>query len=203
MTMPLRELKKLHPKICQSDIRRGPRWATQDHTGSLKLHTSTALACSLVGIDLRSRAHGVSGSEALRPPGHSQEHCSPLYFLRLQLTSLMKVLRHSIRYCSMVLGARALSLHAAAIVCSLRCIITVTMCADWDQVLSVVKGTSFATKHAARAMMAAKTAGSIVSIPSTSAFVAQPALVPYSTSKGAILTMTRVSALNLGKAGIR
>ena len=79
-----------------------------------------------------------------------------------------------------------------------------TLRADWDQVLGTnVKGTSFATKHAARAMVAAKTAGAIVNIASTSAFVAQPGFVPYSTTKGAILQMTRVSALDLGKAGIR
>ena len=89
-------------------------------------------------------------------------------------------------------------------VSSLRCITAATMRADWDQVLGTnVRGTSFATKHAARAMVAAKTAGAIVNIASTSAFVAQPGFVPYSTSKGAILQMTRVSALDLGKAGIR
>ena len=89
-------------------------------------------------------------------------------------------------------------------VSSLRCVTVATMHADWDQVLGTnVKGTSFATKHVARAMVAAKTAGAIVNIASTSAFVAQPDFVPYSTSKGAILQMTRVSALDLGKAGIR
>ena len=87
---------------------------------------------------------------------------------------------------------------------SLGCLTAATMRADWDQVLGTnVRGTSFATKHAARAMIADKTAGAIVNIASTSAFVAQPAFVPYSTSKGAILQMTRVSALDLGKAGIR
>ena len=52
-------------------------------------------------------------------------------------------------------------------------------------------------------MMTAKVAGSIVNIASTSAFVAQPSFVPYSTSKGAILQITRCSALDLGRFGIR
>ena len=78
------------------------------------------------------------------------------------------------------------------------------MCADWDRVLGTnVKGTAFAIKHTARAMIEAQTAGSIVNIASTSASVAQPAFVPYSTSKGAILQITRCSALDLGKANIR
>jgi len=77
-------------------------------------------------------------------------------------------------------------------------------CADWERVLGTnVKGTAFAIKHAAKAMINAKAAGSIVNIASTSAFVAQPSFVPYSTSKGAILQITRCSALDLGKANIR
>ena len=66
-----------------------------------------------------------------------------------------------------------------------------------------MKGTAFAIKHTAQAMLMAKVAGSIVNIASTSAFVAQPSFVPYSTSKGAILQITRCSALDLGKFGIR
>jgi NAD(P)-dependent dehydrogenase (short-subunit alcohol dehydrogenase family) len=46
-------------------------------------------------------------------------------------------------------------------------------------------------------------AGSIVNIASTSAFVAQPGFVPYSTSKGAVLQLTRCSALDLGCHKVR
>ena len=45
--------------------------------------------------------------------------------------------------------------------------------------------------------------GAIVNVASTSAFVAQPGFVPYSTSKGAVLQLTRCSALDLGAHGIR
>lgn len=74
---------------------------------------------------------------------------------------------------------------------------------DWERVLGTnVKGYSFAIKHVGRAMVAQK-AGAIVNIASTSAFVAQPGFVPYSTSKGAVMQLNRCSALDLGRHGIR
>ncbi|CAL8468178.1 g7717 [Coccomyxa elongata] len=74
---------------------------------------------------------------------------------------------------------------------------------EWDRVLGTnVKGYSWGIKHAGRAMMAQK-CGAIVNIASTSAFVAQPGFVPYSTSKGAVLQLTRCSALDLGSHGVR
>ena len=75
--------------------------------------------------------------------------------------------------------------------------------ADWERVLGTnVKGYSFAIKHVGRAMLAQKS-GAIVNIASTSAFVAQPGFVPYSTSKGAVMQLSRCSALDLGRYGIR
>ena len=65
-----------------------------------------------------------------------------------------------------------------------------------------VKGYSFAIKHVGRAMMA-QACGAIVNIASTSAFVAQPGFVPYSTSKGAIMQLSRCCALDLGRHGVR
>ena len=65
-----------------------------------------------------------------------------------------------------------------------------------------VKGYAYGIKHAARAMLSQK-AGAIVNIASTSAYVAQPGFVPYSTSKGAILQLSRCCALDLGSHGIR
>lgn len=51
--------------------------------------------------------------------------------------------------------------------------------------------------------MRERKSGSIVNIASTSAFMAQPAFVPYNTSKGAILQLTRCVALDVGRLGIR
>ena len=103
---------------------------------------------------------------------------------------------------------------------------------DWDAVLSTnVKGSALVTKHCVLAMVAGPTAplnpaaapsveqllqppappadlaagnaGAIVNIASISAFVGQPAIVPYAATKAAILQMTRNVALDCGKHGIR
>jgi NAD(P)-dependent dehydrogenase (short-subunit alcohol dehydrogenase family) len=80
---------------------------------------------------------------------------------------------------------------------------------DWDRVLSVnVKGAAFATKHALPLMREriAKTGApgpNVVNISSISAFTAQEHFLPYSTTKAAILQMTRNIAIDVGKDGIR
>eukprot|EP00698_Gefionella_okellyi_P020593 TRINITY_DN6484_c0_g1_i1.p1 TRINITY_DN6484_c0_g1~~TRINITY_DN6484_c0_g1_i1.p1 ORF type:complete len:256 (-),score=49.65 TRINITY_DN6484_c0_g1_i1:8-775(-) len=75
---------------------------------------------------------------------------------------------------------------------------------DWDRVLGVnVKGTALCTKHAVAPMIAAGKGGSIINVGSISSFISQPAFVPYNTSKGAILQLTRCCAYDLGKHGIR
>ena len=45
--------------------------------------------------------------------------------------------------------------------------------------------------------------GSIVNIASVSSFLAQPAFIPYNTSKGALLQLTRCLALDLAPDNIR
>jgi meso-butanediol dehydrogenase / (S,S)-butanediol dehydrogenase / diacetyl reductase len=76
---------------------------------------------------------------------------------------------------------------------------------QWDTVLSVnVKGYAITAKYAIKAMVKSQcTNGSIVNIASTSSFVAQPAFVPYNTTKGAILQLSRCMALDHGPQGIR
>ena len=74
---------------------------------------------------------------------------------------------------------------------------------DWQRVLGVnVLGPSYMVKHALEPMKAAG-GGSIVNIASVSSFIAQPAFVPYNTSKGALLQLTRCLAMDLAPDNIR
>jgi dihydroanticapsin dehydrogenase len=74
---------------------------------------------------------------------------------------------------------------------------------DWRRVLEVnVVGTAVCSRYAAEEM---KTTGkgAIVNLGSISSFVAQPGFVTYSSTKAAILQMTRNMALDLAPYGIR
>ena len=51
--------------------------------------------------------------------------------------------------------------------------------------------------------MRAAGGGSIVNLASVNSFIANPAFVPYNTSKGAILQLSRCIALDHGKDMIR
>ncbi len=75
--------------------------------------------------------------------------------------------------------------------------------ADWDKVMGVnVVGPAnmvrFALPH-----LKASDAGAIVNMASVSSFVAAPAFIPYNSSKGALLQLTRSLAMDLGEFGIR
>ncbi len=75
--------------------------------------------------------------------------------------------------------------------------------ADWQRVFGVnVLGPSYTVKHALEHMRAAG-GGSIVNVASVSSFIAQPAFVPYNTSKGALLQLTRCLAMDLAPDNIR
>ena len=75
--------------------------------------------------------------------------------------------------------------------------------ADWDKVMGVnVVGPAnvvrFALPH-----LKQSTAGAIVNMASVSSLVAAPAFVPYNSSKGAVLQLTRSLAMDLAPDGIR
>jgi len=75
--------------------------------------------------------------------------------------------------------------------------------ADWQRMLSVnVMGTALMAKYASEYMKAAG-GGSIVNLGSISSFVAQPSFITYSSTKGAILQMTRNMAMDLAPYNIR
>ena len=75
--------------------------------------------------------------------------------------------------------------------------------ADWRRVFGVnVLGPSYMVKSALEPMKAAG-GGSIVNVASVSSFIAQPAFVPYNTSKGALLQLTRCLAMDLAPDNIR
>ncbi len=74
---------------------------------------------------------------------------------------------------------------------------------DWQRVMGVnLFGAANTVKHALPHMKAAG-GGSIVNIASVSSLIAQPEFVPYSSSKGALLQLTRCLALDLAPHKIR
>jgi 3alpha(or 20beta)-hydroxysteroid dehydrogenase len=74
--------------------------------------------------------------------------------------------------------------------------------ADFDRHWDVnVKPTWLSAKHGRELLRA--TGGSIVSVASVDAFVAEPLLVPYCASKAALVNLCRGLALELGPLGVR
>lgn len=74
---------------------------------------------------------------------------------------------------------------------------------QWSKILDVnVRGYALMAK-AVVPLMKRQRSGSIIQIASISSFVAQPEFVPYSTTKGAVLQMTRNLALDLGTFNVR
>jgi NAD(P)-dependent dehydrogenase (short-subunit alcohol dehydrogenase family) len=73
----------------------------------------------------------------------------------------------------------------------------------WTKVLNVnVRGYALMAK-AVVPLLKQQRSGSIIQMVSMSGWIAQPEFVPYSTSKGAVLQMTRNLALDLGPYNIR
>ncbi|RRD04972.1 SDR family oxidoreductase [Arachnia propionica] len=74
----------------------------------------------------------------------------------------------------------------------------------FDKVMAVnARGTLLVTKYASRSMIRAGVGGSIVNVSSQASLVALPNHVSYGSSKAAVDNITRVSALELGRYGIR
>ncbi|CAF1582846.1 unnamed protein product [Didymodactylos carnosus] len=74
---------------------------------------------------------------------------------------------------------------------------------DWTKVFNInVRGYALMAKYVVPIMKKQKS-GCIINMASHSSLIAQPAFVPYSTTKGAILQMTRNLALDLGPFNIR
>src|SRR3954451_22050440 len=76
--------------------------------------------------------------------------------------------------------------------------------AVFDKVIAVnARGTLLVTKYAARSMIRLGQGGSIVNVSSQASLVALPGHISYGASKAALDSITRVSALELGKYNIR
>ena len=74
----------------------------------------------------------------------------------------------------------------------------------FDRVIGInARGTLLVIKYAAHEMIAAGRGGSIVNVSSQASLVALKGHVSYGASKAAVDSITRVSALELGGAGIR
>lgn len=81
---------------------------------------------------------------------------------------------------------------------------TETDIAVFDQVITVnARGALLVIKYAARTMQRLGRGGSIVNVSSQASLVALPGHISYGSSKAALDNITRVSALELGKDGIR
>lgn len=75
--------------------------------------------------------------------------------------------------------------------------------ADYDHVMDInAKGVFFCSQEAARVMVD-NGGGSIIHMSSITASVAEPNAVQYGASKGAVASMTRHMAMDLGEYGIR
>ena len=76
--------------------------------------------------------------------------------------------------------------------------------AVFDRVVSInTRGPLLVTKYASRSMISLGRGGSIVNVSSQAALVALTGHVSYGSSKAALDNITRVSALELGRYGIR
>ncbi len=76
--------------------------------------------------------------------------------------------------------------------------------ADWDRTFDVnVRSMLLTTQVVAKAMITASTGGSIVNMASMGGKVGAPTQAHYAASKAAVISLTRVSAMELGPHGIR
>lgn len=75
---------------------------------------------------------------------------------------------------------------------------------DWDRTIATnLRGTFLNTQMAAKAMIAARQPGAIITLGSGCNKLAFPKLVDYTTSKGGIEQFTKVAAVELGPHNIR
>lgn len=75
---------------------------------------------------------------------------------------------------------------------------------DFDSVMSVhARGTFLGLREAARRMIASGTSGSIVNVTSSAGLAGTIGQINYSAAKGAIISMTKSAAKELGRRGIR
>jgi len=75
---------------------------------------------------------------------------------------------------------------------------------EWDSVLDVnLKGTFFMSQQMGRHLVATRRGGSIISVASTHGVIGFPTRSAYGISKGAIVQMTRMLAIEWAEQGIR
>jgi len=75
---------------------------------------------------------------------------------------------------------------------------------EWDRVVDVcLKGVFLAVKHESKAMKDAGHGGAIVNIASLNSFQAAEGMSAYCAAKAGVVMLTKVAAMELGRAGIR
>lgn len=78
-----------------------------------------------------------------------------------------------------------------------------TTVAQWDAIMAVNLRAPFLLMQEAIPLMKAGGGGSVVNIGSINAYIGEPKLTAYSTSKGGLMTLTKNAASYLGHYGIR
>ena len=100
------------------------------------------------------------------------------------------------------LGPIATLVNAAGVACGPGLPFTNNTEADWDRVLSVnVKGMFFTAKAASADMIAAGD-GRIVNVSSVVGIISAPFMPPYSVSKAAVNSLTKVMARDMAPHGV-
>lgn len=75
---------------------------------------------------------------------------------------------------------------------------------DWQRVIDInLTGSFILAKHVIAHMLEAGVKGSVVNLASAYGMTGGPGSVPYNTSKGAVIQLTRSMAVDYGPAGIR
>jgi len=166
--------------------------------GGLGLAVATTLArrgYRVIGVDCDE-----SGSDRFIQSAGTQDSSRPLFY-RADVTSHTEV--------SAVVGEaiEAAGSIDALVTCAgireIEDVLTITP-ERWNEVIAInLTGTFFCCQEVAKAMVAAKNGGGIVTIASIAGFVGVPYRPAYSASKHAVIGLTKNLAVDLAPHGIR
>jgi NAD(P)-dependent dehydrogenase (short-subunit alcohol dehydrogenase family) len=166
---------------------------------SFGVGAATALALARDGFEVAlsaTRTENLAGT--LNELAHLQTRTLPL---ALDLRSTESIERAMSRIMEAFGGLDVLVNNAGA---NLRKLAVDVTAAEWREVMEInVTGTFFLTQQVGRHLIRSGRGGAIVSIASTHGLVGAPERSTYGISKGAIIQMTRMLAIEWAAHGIR